>query len=86
VGLLATYSTHLAERRPEVLALFAVLFVVFQVGFYGMTAVLHMTDVLGSLTWYQIAAGNLLATAVMGGYLWRAHPAIRENLVVALSS
>jgi hypothetical protein len=86
VGLLATHSTHVAERRPEILALFAVLFVVFQVGFYGMTAVLHMTHVLGALTWYQIAAGNLLATTVMGGYLWRAHPLIRENLAVALSN
>jgi hypothetical protein len=85
VGLLASYSTRLAERRPEFLALFVVLFVVFQVGFYGLTAVLHMTYVLGSLTWYQIAVGNLLATAVMGGYLWRAHPRIKDNLALALA-
>lgn len=85
VGVLAAYSTHLAERSPVLLALFAVLFVTFEVGFYGMTAVLHATSVLGELTWIQIAAGNLLATAVMGGFLWRTHPAVRPGLIEALS-
>jgi hypothetical protein len=86
VGMLASFSTQRAEREPVIMALFVVLFVVFQVGFYGLTAMLHMTEVLGSLTWYQIALGNLLATSVMGGYLWHAHPRIRENLVLALST
>lgn len=85
VGLLAAYSTRLAERQPVVLALFVVLFVVFEVGFYGMTAVLHMSQILGQLTWIQIAIGNLLATAAMGGYLWRAHPSIARNLQLALA-
>jgi hypothetical protein len=86
VGILAAYSTHLSERFPVVLALFVPLFVTFQLGFYGITAVLAVTDFLGTMAWYQIAIGNLLATAVMGGFLWQTHPVIRTNLDVALSS
>jgi hypothetical protein len=86
VGLLAAYSTGLAERHPHVLALFLVLFASFQAAFYGMVAVLDMTMILGSLTWVQIAAGNLVATAAMGGLLWRRHPAVRRALVTALAN
>jgi hypothetical protein len=86
VGLLAAYSTHLSERFPAVLALFVPLFVTFQLGFYGITAMLAVTDILGTMAWYQIAIGNILATAVMGGFLWKTHPVIRTNLDLALSS
>jgi hypothetical protein len=85
VGIVAAYSTHLSERTPVVLALFLPLFVAFQLGFYGIAAVLSV-NLLGSMAWYQIAVGNLLATAVMGGFLWKTHPVIRTNLDVALSS
>jgi hypothetical protein len=86
VGVLAAYSTRLAERHPHVLALFLLLFAVFQAAFYGMVAVLDMTMVLGKLTWVQIAAGNLVATTAMGGLLWRRHPAVRRALAVALAN
>lgn len=86
VGILAAYSTHLSERVPVVLALFVPLFVAFQLGFYGLTAVLAVTDFLGAMAWYQIAIGNLLASAVMGGFLWQLHPVLRTNLEIALSN
>jgi hypothetical protein len=86
VGLIAAYSTHLAERMPFFLALFVPLFVTFQLGFYGITAVLSVSQFLGNMAWLQIAAGNLLATVVMGGFLWKTHPAIRTNLDLALSN
>jgi hypothetical protein len=85
VGVLAAYSTRLAERHPHVLAFFLLLFAAFQAAFYGMVAVLDMTRVLGELTWVQIAAGNLVATTAMGGLLWRRHPAVRRALVAALA-
>jgi hypothetical protein len=85
VGVLAAYSTRLAERHPHVLAFFLLLFFVFQAAFYGMVAVLDMTRVLGDLTWVQIGAGNLAATAAMGGLLWRRHPAVRRGLDLALA-
>jgi hypothetical protein len=85
VGVLAAYSTRLAEQHPHVLAFFLLLFAVFQAAFYGMVAVLDMTMVLGELTWVQIAAGNLVATTAMGGLLWRRHPAVRRALAVGLA-
>jgi hypothetical protein len=85
VGVLAAYSTRLAERHPHVLAFFLLLFAVFQAAFYGMVAVLDMTMILGELTWVQIAAGNVVASMAMGGLLWRRHPAVRRALVIALA-
>lgn len=85
VGLLAAWSTHLAERQPVVLALFLVVFAVFELAFYGATAVLDTTGVLAGLAWWQIAAGNLVAVLLMGGYLWRRHPRIGREIDFALS-
>ncbi len=85
VGILAAYFTGLAERQPAVLALFLVLFVTFEMGFYGLIAVLHEIALLRELTWYLIGAGNLIATVLMGGMLLRRHPIIARNIDVALS-
>jgi hypothetical protein len=83
VGILAVILVHAGERLPSVLAGSMILFVAFELGFYGLVALLRET-VLGNFAWYQILAGNLLAAALMGTYLWRAHPALREGLVRAL--
>lgn len=85
VGVLAVYSTHLSVRQPVYLALFVVLFVSFEVGFYGLIAILHETELLADLAWYQIGFGNLLATALMARYLWVRHPTIAVGLDRALS-
>ena len=83
VGILGVILVHAGERMPSVLAGSMILFVAFELGFYGMVAMLQET-VLGNFAWYQILAGNLLAAVVMGTYLWRAHPATRKRLVSAL--
>jgi hypothetical protein len=83
VGILAVVLVHAGERMPSVLAGSMILFVAFELGFYGLVALLQQT-VLGNLAWYQILAGNLLAAVLMGTYLWRSHPAMREGLVRAL--
>jgi hypothetical protein len=83
VGIIAVILVHAGERMPSVLAGAMILFVAFELGFYGLVALLQ-ESVLGSLAWYQILAGNLLAAALMGTYLWRAHPAMRDGLVRAL--
>ena len=85
VGVLAAFSTRLAERRPHVLALFLLLFFIFQAGFYGTAMVLQVSMFFSQSMWLQIAVGNLLATTVMGTYLWRRHPALRGNLEIALA-
>jgi hypothetical protein len=83
VGMLAVVLVHAGERMPSVLAGSMILFVAIELGFYGMVALLQQT-VLGNFAWYQILAGNLLAAALMGTYLWRSHPAMRQGLVSAL--
>ena len=83
VGMLAVVLVHTGERIPSVLAGSMILLVAIELGFYGLVALLQQT-VLGNLAWYQILAGNLLAALLMGTYLWRSHPAMREGLVRAL--
>jgi len=83
VGTIAVILVHAGERAPSVLAGSMILFVAFELGFYGLVALLRQS-VLGNLAWYQILAGNLLAALLMGTYLWRSHPALREGLVRAL--
>lgn len=85
VGTLAAFLIQAAEREPALFAAFFIFFVVFQTGFYGLVAVLNAVQLLHGMEWYQIAVGNLLASAVMGGYLWHAHPALKPGLADALS-
>jgi len=83
VGIIAVILVHAGERTASVLAGSMILFVAIELGFYGLVALLQETT-LGSLAWYQILAGNLLAAGVMGTYLWRSHPALRSGIVSAL--
>lgn len=83
VGIIAVVVIHAGERMPSVLAGAMILFVAFEVGFYGLVALLQET-VLGNFAWYQILAGNLLAAALMGTYLWRSHPTLKHGLAEAL--
>ena len=84
VGIVLTFIIHHAEIEPAVLAGLLILFVAFETGFYGLTALLSQADLLGNLAWYQIAIGNLLAALSMGTYLWRAHPSLRSEFSHAL--
>jgi hypothetical protein len=85
IGTLAAMAIHWAEREPTVLAGFLILFVVAEIGFYGLVGFLSEPGVLGGIAWYQVLIGNLLAAAVMGWYLWHAHPRLGRDLDHALS-
>ena len=85
IGTLAALAIHWAEREPTVLAGFLILFVVAEIGFYGLVGVLSEPDVLGEIAWYQVLIGNVLSAAVMGWYLWREHPRLGRDLDQALS-
>jgi hypothetical protein len=82
-GVVVSYVVHKAETEPSVLVIFMLLFIIFELGFYGVIVMLAQTA-LRSLAWYQIAAGNLLAAITMGGYMWRTHPALTQELSHAL--
>jgi hypothetical protein len=84
VGIVAVMLIHAAERQPAVLAGCFLLFVMFEIGFHGVVALMEEVSSLRGLAWYQIMAGNLVASGLMGGYLWRTHPELREELRHAL--
>jgi hypothetical protein len=85
IGTLAALAIHWSEREPSVLAGFAILFVVVEIGFYGLVGFLSEPGVLGGIAWYQVLIGNVLSAAVMGVYLWRAHPRLGRDFDRALS-
>ena len=84
IGMLVSYIVHRAEQDDTVLAVALILFVALEVGFYGLVAVLSQSRQLGSLAWYQVLAGNLIAALTMGTYIWRTHPELRRELQHAL--
>ena len=83
VGILLAWVTHRAETEPHVLVIFMMLFIIFELGFLGITAMLAETG-LSRLAWYQVAAGNVLAAVGMGWYLWKAHPALKAEFAKAV--
>jgi divalent metal cation (Fe/Co/Zn/Cd) transporter len=83
-GMLLVAVAHRARVESSVLAGFLILFVAFEIGFYGLTALLSQQELLGELAWYQIGIGNLLAAAAMGTYLWRRHPELSSEFAHAL--
>jgi hypothetical protein len=83
-GIVLTIVVHHAQAEPSILAGFLILFVAFEIGFYGLTALLSQHELLGTIAWYQIGIGNLLAAGAMGTYLWRRHPELRSEFAHAL--
>ena len=83
-GLLVSVIVHWAQTQPTVLAGAMMLFVAFEIGFYGLSSALQESPFLGALGWAQVALGNLIAAVVMGVYMWRTHPELKSELSYAL--
>jgi uncharacterized membrane protein YphA (DoxX/SURF4 family) len=79
VGLAASLIVFLAQKEPSILFGFIVLFVAFEVGFYGLVGLLHQATALREFAWYQVLIGNLLAAGAMGFYFWRTHKELAEE-------
>jgi putative oxidoreductase len=86
VGLIAAMIVSVANREPSILLGFVILFAAIEVGFYAFVGLLQQATPLGSLAWYNVMIGNLLAAAAMGTYLLRAHPVLREQFRHAIDS
>jgi len=84
LGVIVAALVSASDRVPGMLAGLVLLFAVFEMGFYGLTVFLSEGTLLGNLAWYQIGAANLFAAALMGRYLWKAHPGIGARLGKAL--
>jgi hypothetical protein len=83
-GVLVSVIVYWARSQPTVLAGAMMLFVAFEIGFYGLSSALQESPFLGALGWAQVATGNLVAALVMGTYMWRAHPELKEEFSHAL--
>jgi hypothetical protein len=84
VGLLVAAIVHWARREPSILAGALMLFVALEIGIYAISSALRASPFLGAIGWAQVAVGNLIAAAVMGTYMWRTHPELRQGLDRAL--
>ena len=85
VGLIAAMIVELANAEPSVLMGFVVLFAAIEVGFYALVGLLQQATPLGSLAWYNVMVGNLLAAATMGLFLLRAHPILKHQFAASMS-
>ncbi len=78
-GIIAAAIACYAEDTPPLVLAAVLLFVTFEALFMGLMALLA-EFLLGSLAWWSIALGNLLATVSMGYYLWVKHPKLQAVL------
>ena len=80
IGVIAVAVLHASDRQPAMLIGLLILFVAFQLGFYGFTALMAEATDFGNIAWYQIGLANLVAALAMGWYLFRGHPAVMGRL------
>jgi hypothetical protein len=83
VGLLVSAIVHWAQRDPSILAGAMMLFVALEIGIYGFSFALSESP-LGVHGWAAVGTGNLVAAIVMGTYMWRSHPELKQELDLAL--
>ena len=84
IGIGVAKIVHEARRTPAVLAGFLIIFIAFELGFYGLTAMLSVNSALQGLAWYQLMAANLVASFVMLYFMWMRHPELKGELHAAL--
>ncbi|WP_423929729.1 hypothetical protein [Candidatus Palauibacter sp.] len=78
-GVIVSSLARQATRFPPLVLGILILFVVFEVFFIAMVAMLGGW-ILQELAWWAILVGNVFAALVMVAYLWRAHPELAKRL------
>lgn len=79
IGVAASSILRHSERQPSILAGAFLLFIVFEAGFFSLTALMTESRRLGMPVWSLVSIGNVLAAAAMGWFLWRRYPGIRAR-------
>jgi len=77
-GFIASALISEAEKDPPMLLGLVLLFVTFEVLFFGLIAIMA-SWLLDSIKWWTILVANLIAAGAMGFYLWREHPALQAE-------
>lgn len=76
LGIVLSGVVEASKRVPGVLAGLLLLFVIMQVGFFGLTLLFEQSPEWTGLAWYHVTAANLIAAGVMGQYVWRKNPGL----------
>ena len=84
-GIVVSAVVNHAEEEPSVLWGLLILFVAFELAWYGLTAILSQGEAYGPLAWYRVMAANLIAAGAMGAYLYRQHPALAARAAHAVA-
>ena len=84
-GMVVSAVVNQAEEEPSLLWGLLILFVAFELAWYGMTAILAQGEAYGPLAWYQVMVANLVAALAMGVYLYRQHPALAARAAHAVA-
>jgi len=85
VGLIVAAVVNNAENEPSLLIGFLILFIAFEIGWYGWTALLARPESFGQLAWYQVMVANLIAAATMGVYMYRRHATLPRRFMASLA-
>ena len=76
LGIIAARLVDLAEREGLFRFALLMLFVVFEIFFYGLVQIGFMAT-SGLFPFWSVLTANTLAAVVMGGWLYRQHPGLR---------
>jgi hypothetical protein len=85
VGLIVAAVFNHAENEPSLLIGLMILFVAFEIGWYGFTALLARPESYGQLAWYQVMVGNLIAAVTIGIYMYRRHATLGRRFAASLA-
>ena len=80
VGLVAAFLVAAAEREPPMVLALLIFFAAFEVFFLALVAFWAL-PVLGTLAWWEILAGNLVASLAMLYYFHRQHQGLARSLI-----
>ena len=78
-GVLLSGMVMQVEKFPPLAFGLLILFVMFEVFFIAMVAMLGRW-ILQELAWWSILIGNILAAAAMSAYMWKVHPELAGRL------
>ncbi len=79
-GIVAATMMAMSEREPSLFIAFVILFVAFEVFFFGVLSIVgHAMQ--AALVWWAVLVGNLLASIAMLWFFFRAHRALPRTLV-----
>jgi hypothetical protein len=73
IGIAATASTNMMERKPRFVNGFLVLFASFEVAYLAAVGLAATSELFGTYAWWQFGIANLIAALLMGRYIWSTH-------------